>query len=142
MKSMVILIDTNIILDVIARREPFVAESRKVLELCARQEIKGYIAFHSISNIFFILRKKFSNEERRLLLRGILKILKVTGASHERVMAALEQEDFEDFEDCLQEKCAEEVEAECIITRNVGDYGSSAIQAENPHDFLQRHGYI
>lgn len=138
---MVILVDTNVVLDVIAGREPFLTESRKVLELCARQEIKGYIAFHSVSNIFFILRKKFSSEERRLLLRGILRVLKVTGASHEKVLTALEQEDFEDFEDCLQEKCAEEVGAECIVTRNVEDYGSSVIQAETPHDFLNRHGY-
>lgn len=138
---MVILVDTNVVLDVIAKREPFVTDSQKVLELCARQEINGYIAFHSVSNIFFILRKKFSNEERRLLLRGILKVLKVTGASHEKVLTALEQEDFEDFEDCLQEKCAEEVRAECIVTRNVVDYGSSAIQAATPHDFLKRHGY-
>lgn len=54
---------------------------------------------------------------------------------------ALEQEDFEDFEDCLQEKCAEEVGAECIVSRNVEDYGNSVIQAETPHDFLKRHGY-
>lgn len=138
---MVILVDTNIILDVIASREPFVTESRKILELCARQEIKGYIAFHSVSNIFFILRKKFSNEERRLLLRGILKVLKVTGASHEKVVTALEQKDFEDFEDCLQEKCAKEVGAECIITRNKEDYINSSIQVKTPHNFLEKHGY-
>lgn len=138
---MVILVDTNIILDVIASREPFVTESRKILELCAKQEIKGYISFHSVSNIFFILRKKFSNEERRLLLLGILKVLKITGASHEKVLTALEQKDFEDFEDCLQEKCAEEVGAECIVTRNVGDYTNSSIQAKTPQDFLEKHGY-
>lgn len=138
---MVILVDTNIILDVIIRREPFVTESQKVLELCARQELKGYIAFHSVSNIFFILRKKFSNEERRLLLLGILKVLKVAGASHEKVLTALEQTDFEDFEDCLQEKCAEEVGAECIVTRNVEDYSNSLIPAETPYDFLGKHGY-
>ena len=101
---MVILVDTNIILDVIVSRKPFATESRKILELCARQEIKGYIAFHSVSNIFFILRKMFSNKERRLLLLGILKVLNVTGASHEKVLSALEKKDFEDFEDCLQEK--------------------------------------
>lgn len=138
---MVILVDTNIILDVITKREPFAAESRKVLELCARQELKGYIAFHSVSNIFFILRKMFSNKERRLLLHGILQVLTVAGASHEKVLTALEQEDFADFEDCLQEKCAEEVSAEFIITRNAGDYGSSTIQAVTPHDFLRRFGY-
>lgn len=138
---MVISVDTNIILDVIASREPFVTESRKILELCAKQEIKGYIAFHSVSNIFFILRKKFSNEERRLLLLGILKVLKVTGASHEKVLNALGQNDFEDFEDCLQEKCAEEAGAECIITRNTEDYRNSSIQVETPHDFLGKHGY-
>ena len=138
---MVILVDTNIILDVITKREPFAAESRKVLELCARLELKGYIAFHSVSNIFFILRKMFSNKERRFLLHGILQVLTVAGASHEKVLTALEQEDFADFEDCLQEKCAEEVGAEFIITRNAGDYWSSTIQAMTPHDFLRRLGY-
>ncbi len=139
---MVVLVDTNIILDIIVAREPFVHESRRILELCANHEIKGVIAFHSVSNIFFILRKRFSNSERRLLLRGVLKILKVTGASHERVMMALEQDSFDDFEDCLQEKCAEEAGAECIVTRNAGDYKSSSIHAETPHDFLKRFGYI
>ncbi len=55
---MVILVDTNIILDVIASREPFVTESRKILELCAKQEIKGYIAFHSVFQYLFHITEK------------------------------------------------------------------------------------
>ncbi len=56
-------------------------------------------------------------------------------------MTALQQKDFEDFEDCLQEKCAEEAGAEYIITRNTEDYKNSSIQAETPHDFLGKHRY-
>ena len=72
---MVILVDTNIILDVLEERENFVEQSSKILEMCAQKIIKGYIAFHSVSNIFFILRKKYSKSDRRELLKIILDIL-------------------------------------------------------------------
>ena len=63
---MVVLIDTNVILDVFQKREPFYKRSNKILNYCASGEIKGYIAIHSISNIFLFLENSFllMNEEK------------------------------------------------------------------------------
>lgn len=133
---MVILIDTNIILDVLEERENFVEQSSKVLELCAKKVIKGYIAFHSVSNIFFILRKKYSKSDRRELLSIILDILEVTGASHEQVKQAIAKEYFDDFEDCLQDECAKAVKAEYIITRNKSDFSKADTKAITPEEFI------
>lgn len=109
---MLVLIDTNVILDVLEKREAFYESSNHVLSLCASKKISGCIALHSISNIFYILRKIYSAENRRRLLLGILKFLRVADVSHENVRHALERNGFSDFEDCLQDECARMVNAD------------------------------
>ena len=124
---MLVLIDTNVILDVLEKREPFYESSNHVLSLCASKKISGCIALHSISNIFYILRKIYSAENRRRLLLGILKFLRVADVSHENVRHALERNGFSDFEDCLQDECAAQNHADYIITRNTDDFSNTTI---------------
>ncbi len=135
---MVILVDTNIILDVLQKREPFYADSKDILIKCASGDINGYIALHTVSNLFFILRKQYSLEDRRKLLLGITAFLKVTGVTHDKVREALSREDFKDFEDCLQDECADTISADYIVTRNISDYGKSKVVAIEPEEFLMR----
>ena len=134
---MVVLIDTNVVLDILEKRDPFYQSANDVLSMCAAKEIDGYIALHSISNIFYILRKHYSVENRRRLILGILDFLQVANASHENVRHALERNDFPDFEDCLQDECATQNCAEYIITRNIDDFSNSNIPAVTPSDFLE-----
>lgn len=139
MKNTAVLIDTNILLDVLEKREPFYEPSNDVLLCCASKKITGYIALHSISNIFYILRKQYSAGDRRRLILGILDFLQVANAKHENVRHALERNDFPDFEDCLQDECAVENHADYIITRNTDDFKNSSVPALTPADFLQKH---
>ena len=134
---MVVLIDTNVILDVFQKREPFYKSSNKILNYCASGEIKGYIAIHSISNIFFILRKQLSTDERRKILLMLLDFLEIANANHKAVKRALLRNDFNDFEDCLQDECTKQVFADYIITRNISDFLTSEIPAISPSDFLE-----
>ena len=60
---MVILVDTNIIIDALANREPYADDAKRIMEKCAAREITGILAAHSIPNLFYILRKNFSQEE-------------------------------------------------------------------------------
>ncbi|MDR2630058.1 MAG: hypothetical protein LBC60_03955 [Spirochaetaceae bacterium] len=59
MKNMIVLVDTNSILDCLTMREPFETESVLILQSCGEGKITGYIAAHSITNSFYILRKLF-----------------------------------------------------------------------------------
>lgn len=129
---MVLLIDTNILLDILQHRIPFYEASKKILDLCGKREAKRYIALHSVSNIYFILRKQYSSEKRRLLLAGILKVLRVCGAGHERFVNTLKREDFTDFEDCFQDECASSIDASYIITRDISDFKNSKVKAVTP----------
>lgn len=138
---MIVLIDANVILDYVTSREPFYREAYRIMDLCHRKEVQGYIAFHSVSIIWYVLRKFIPNDsERRLWLRKILQILRVTGADHEEVLKAVEMDHFKDFEDCLQNKCAEAVQAQYIVTNNVKDFKESIIKAVTPGELCQLMG--
>lgn len=108
MKNMVILLDTNVLIDYLATREPYFQDAKNIMKLCTTGEVIGYAVLHSISNIFFILRKVCDDQKRRKLLKELCNIITVTGASHNRVTEAIERGEFTDFEDCLQDECAQE----------------------------------
>lgn len=133
--DMVVLIDTNVIIDFLLEREPFSEAAAEILQKCARKEVVGYLAFHSIPNIWYILRK-VPERNRRKWLKDLCGFLYVTGASHEEVLKAIENEQFGDFEDCLQDKCAKSKGAHYIITRNANDFVQSEVTAVSPLEFL------
>ncbi|MBC5713504.1 PIN domain-containing protein [Roseburia sp. BX1005] len=135
---MVILIDTNIIIDALADREPYATDAKQIMEKCATREITGVLAAHSIPNLFYILRKEFSQEERRYLLKNLCKIFQVSELNEKRIIAALENEMFSDFEDGLQEECAVASMADYLVTRNPSDFKHSRIKVILPNEFLRK----
>lgn len=135
MKSMVLLIDANVVLSYISKRQPGFAEAYKIMEKCSDDDVQGYIAFHTVSILWYALRKK-SQKERRSILLDVCELLTVTGASHQDVLDAIKKDDFLDFEDCLQEKCAIKIGAEYIVTENIRDFSRSQIPAILPADMI------
>ena len=131
---MVVLIDTNILLNFILKGAPYYTESAQIITWCAEKRLHGYLAFHSLSTIWYVLRKK-TDEERRDWLKNICSILSVSSADTDDVLDALSRVNFKDFEDCLQDKCAKNVHADYLITGNVKDYADSETQAITPDDF-------
>ena len=133
---MIVLIDTNVILDFLLTREPAYQAASDIILKCANKEIKGYIAFHSISILWYVLRK-VSEEKRRNYLIDICNLLQVTTTSHNEIIKAINMIEFKDFEDCLQDRCAKNVSADYIITRNTLDFTYSEVPAILPEDFLK-----
>ena len=131
-----ILIDTNVLLDYLLEREPFFEDAKKVILSCAEGNTKGCIAAHSISNMFFILRKDYTQKERRKILFNLCTIFDVEGIDKVKLLSGLANEDFSDFEDCLQMECAKSYGADYIVTRNVSDYSISDIKAILPSEYL------
>ena len=131
-----ILIDTNVLLDYLLTREPFYEDAKKIVQICVEGRVKGCIAAHSISNMFFVLRKDYNVGERREVLLNLCSIFDVEGIDKGKLLSGLQNEDFSDFEDCLQMECAKAYNAEYIITRNADDYKRSEIKAISPKDYL------
>lgn len=139
MKNMRILLDTNVLIDYLMKREPYKCSAESILNACISDEMKGCIAAHSISNLFFILRKSFSVDERRDILGVLCQILTVVGIDEDMIIRALQNTEFTDFEDCLQMECAREFKAEFIITRNLADFQHSAIPAISSDEFFGKY---
>lgn len=137
MKNITVLIDTNIFIDVLQDRIPFTDNSQAVIGLVTQKKIKGAVAAHSITNLWYILRKTHSDEERRNYLLSLFELFDVVSIDKNRLVAALENSNFKDFEDCLQDECAYAINADYIITRNAKDFESSMVKALTPEEFLE-----
>lgn len=137
MKNITVLIDTNIFIDVLQDRIPFTDNSQSVVALVVQKKVKGAVAAHSITNLWYILRKTHSDEERRNYLLSLFEIFDVVSIDKNRLVAALENSNFKDFEDCLQDECACAINADYIITRDAKDFESSMVKALTPEEFLE-----
>lgn len=135
--SMKVLIDTNIMIDVLTNRDGRSGFSATVIDLCAKQVIDGYVALHSISNMYYILRKQYSDAERRTILKRYNEILKVAEVGNDVVDTAINNTAISDYEDALQYACAETVGADYIVKRNIKDYGKAEIRAISPEELLK-----
>jgi hypothetical protein len=88
--------------------------------------------------MFYIMRKSYSEEERRKMLLDIVEIVPVISIDQKKISKALRNTDFSDFEDCLQSGCALSAAADYIITRNKDDFRQSAVKAVTPADFIRK----
>jgi predicted nucleic-acid-binding protein len=129
-----ILLDTNVLLDYLQHRKGFDA-AEQILQECVQYKMDGFVAAHSI--IFFILRKVYTEDERRDILASLTSFLSVAEINHEMIASALARKEFSDFEDCLQDECASIVGADFIVSQNIKDYVNSRVPAVSPKDFLQ-----
>ena len=131
-----VLIDTNVVLDYIAKREPYAAHAYKIVKMCSGREINGCIAAHTVLNLFYILRKDLSVDERRITIKKLCRVFDVIGVDIVKIMSALDNDSFDDFEDCMQFECALDFGSDYVITRNISDFTGGNIKAITPSDFL------
>jgi predicted nucleic acid-binding protein len=138
MENMVVLLDANVLLDYLCDREPFRQDAARIFQLCAENAIHGFVAAHSITNIFYILRKRFPSQERKQMLLDICDVLDIVDVDKQKIIKALQNENFDDIEDYLQIECAKSASADYLITRNMDDFTESPLTAILPDDFLKR----
>ena len=86
-----ILVDTNVLLDYLLTREPFYEDAEKIVLACVEGKVKGCIAAHSVPNMFFILRKDYSPEERREVLLNLCRIFDVEGIDRAKLLSGLQK---------------------------------------------------
>lgn len=133
---MKVLIDTNIIIDYIQNRLPESIYAEQILSECEKHNIYGYIAFHSVSIIWYVLRK-IPIEQRRNILSDLLQIIKIAPADQQTVINAIQRQNFKDFEDCLQDESALNINADYIITNNIKDFIHAKIKPITSKEFIE-----
>lgn len=134
---MIALIDTNVVLDVLLKREPFFNDSIKIMEMSENGKIKGYITSNSITDIAYISKRGGISQDRILqIIKNLIQILDVVSVTRTDIIKAIEL-GYKDFEDAVQAQCAKKIKADYIITRNKKDFFDKRIKILTPKEFLE-----
>jgi len=134
---MKVLIDTNVILDVLTRREPHFEQSAAFLRLCGTR-LTGCIAASQTTDIFYVLRREgIDAQAAKALVKKLTDNVKVVDTNAADVQAALAS-DMPDYEDALLACCAKRQRAACIVTRNEKDFKQSPVRVIAPQAFLEQ----
>ena len=133
-----LMIDTNILLDVLVKREPFYETSREVLRLCEEKKVQGFLSASAATDIFYLVRRHLHSTNSAYKCLGyVLDILKVLTVTNEDVINAYTKK-AHDFEDCLLAVCAASNKCDYIITRNKRDFEEFDIETLSPEKLLSR----
>ena len=131
------LIDANVLLDVLANREPFVEDSSKIWKLCVTQQLDGYISALTFADLVYVLRKELDPQKIESVLNSLKLIFTLTELSEKDLSDAASLK-WNDYEDAIQSVTASRIKADCIITRNVKDFKDSSVTAFTPSEILAR----
>ena len=136
---MKVLLDTNVLLDIVEKREPFFSDSYQVFMKSATKEIDAIIGAGSVTDIYYIANKNCKNAKQALgYIIDLFNVVNVVDTKAIDLQNAIKF-NFSDFEDAVVVATAMRENAEYIITRNTNDYKNTPIQAISPSDFLKKH---
>ena len=133
---MIVFLDTDILIDVALDRTPFSEPSSKVLDLIQLKKVDAFIAWHSISNFYYLVASQKKGTSAKNFIGDLLKFIKIAPGRTKDVRAALKMK-MNDFEDALQVSASLSCNAEIIITRNIKHYKNAPLPAMSPPAFLK-----
>ena len=131
----IVLIDLNILLDVLQKREPFYDTSAGLLAAVETGRVQGYMAAHSLTTLFYLIQKDKSSAEARAAITNLLQFVKIAPVTQSTLEQALNL-DYRDFEDAVQMISAVQCKAYYLVTRNAKDYQPALLPVMQPVDFL------
>lgn len=133
---MKILVDTNIVLDVMLKREPFYKSSLEILGLTKRDDVEEYVSASAITDIYYLAYRQLRDKEVvKKLMKKLLTVVSVASVSEQEIENALSLE-WNDFEDSVQYSVAFLQEMEGIVTCNPNDYKEAKIKIWKPEELL------
>ena len=134
---MKLLIDTNIVMDILLKRELFFRDSYQAIHKAAQEKHTCYLSASAVTDIFYILRKSLgSKEETKKILHRLTELFIFADVLSSDVLTALSSE-LVDFEDAIVETIAVRGKMNYILTRNTKDFARSKVKAITPGEYLK-----
>jgi predicted nucleic acid-binding protein len=132
-----VLVDTNIVLDGLLDREPFVRDAKALIEAIEVEQIEGYVTATTLTNIFYIVRRQTrSIELARQAVSETLALMEVCPVNRDILEAAFAS-NLRDFEDAVQLACAMALRLDAIITRNAQDFAGATLPILSATELLE-----
>lgn len=132
-----IYLDTNVILDALASREPWKKDAERILEFASIDIIQAYVSASCVTDLYYLLRKTLkSTEKSKEVLSKLLCIVHVLDVTQADCINAMASH-VTDFEDAVIEQVAKRHEIEAIVTRNTKDYANASVKCLMPAQLLE-----
>jgi predicted nucleic acid-binding protein len=121
------LVDTNVLVDFLARREPFYPSSRRLMVFAAMGDYELWMSSSQVTDLYYILTnggRKDGAESCKAAMRGLRRVVRVAAPGEREVDTALDSP-WSDFEDAFVCQTAIGIRAQAIITRNLEDFAQA-----------------
>lgn len=132
-----VFVDTNIIIDLLAKREPFYKDAQDLFTLSDKKEIHLCISSLSFANAYYSIAKHHKEVDAKKYLAKFKVLVTVLPLEDKAIELALASE-FNDFEDGLQYFTAMDNDSHIIVTRNKKDFKNSKIPVLTAGEYLKK----
>lgn len=132
-----LLIDTNIVIDLLSRRQHFYEAAAVLFSLADKKQIELSMSSLTIANTSYVLLRQMDSVKAKSVLRKLKLIVNVLPLDDKIIGLALNDESFSDFEDALQYFTAIENGQDFIITRNLKDFKNAKLPVMTPDQFIE-----
>ena len=124
-----VLLDLNVVLDVLQKREPHYQASAKVWAAVEGDRLEGFVAAHSVTTLFYLLTRHLGR--MKAAIHDLVAVFSVAKVDEGVIHSALSY-GWKDFEDAVQMAAAAGVEADFLITRNPKDFSTGPVAVLQP----------
>lgn len=132
-----VLLDTNIVLDGLLEREPFVRDAKALFQAIRSGQVEGYITATTLTDIFYIAKKAKGVAVARRDVSDLLALMQICAVDRSILETAISSL-LPDFEDAVQIACALNENLDAIITRDTQDFADADLQILSAGELLQR----
>lgn len=131
-----LFLDANVVLDVLAEREPHWKASARVLAEIEKHRATGLIAAHSVTTIYYLLSKHLNRRKARAAIVQLLNLVQTAPVNHDVLLHALSL-GWDDLEDAVQAAAALNAKATHLVTRNPRDFAGLTIPVLTPEELIR-----
>lgn len=132
-----IFLDSDVLLDLLLSREPFVDDVAAIIEYALSFDIRICVSPLTITNIDYVIGRLKNRQKATLKRKQLLQIVQIENVGQSTIHQASSSA-FKDFEDAVQNYCAAEANHQIIITRNTKDYKESNLSILTPKEYLAK----
>ena len=132
-----VILDTNVVLDVLLERKPFVLPAAEIFELAEHSRIEAFLCATTITTVDYILRQSLPATESRETLRRLLSLFEIAPVNRLVIKKAMRSRIF-DFEDAVLDEAGILAGVEAIVTRNSKHFAGSTLRILDPIQFLDQ----
>ncbi len=132
---MKLLLDTNIVLDILLSREPFVSDALKIFSLVELKKVDAYLCATTITTIYYLVSKTLNKVQTDRVIEDLLQLFKIANVDKDILVASLINNG-KDFEDSVLYTSAKYCDIDLIITRDKKGFTKSNVLVQDPQEFL------